>query len=804
MNGKTNHIMFKLFKLLLVIIFASGVNELRSQTFIIKGNIKNSNGEPVEFASIQLLFESVYHQYALSDSMGNYYLETTKTGDCELLVNILGYSAVSNKFALKNDTIIDFVLQPDPLIISEATIIGQKELIEAKSDRLVVNISGNVETKGKEITDILKQLPTVNITDQSMNIFGKSSVIVYINDRIVRLEGQSLLNYLNSFPPDIISSVEIITSPPAQYDAEGNPGIIKIVTKKNILPGWKEYFRAGYVQATYSSYMVSALVNYTGEKIFFEGNINNWNSLVLNQINFYDYFPDETISTFNPRKWRFNISDAEVKLGYNFNKNSNIIVDFQIPLHNKETMIDIENQTSFVNSANNQTDSIMYSTGTMITNNYTFNSEVFFKHLFPNRESYFTASMAYLNNHTEKRRDFSSLTQINSVNSTTDNYYTKGGQNYNILTPKIDFVFSLFNCTVNAGLKLSFIKTSSDNELFNFVDHINILDPSQSNKYKYTEEVQSVYYSMEKTIPKWSFKAGIRSEMTQTVGNSLITNEQYKNNYTDFFLSIYISHKLNNKSSISLSYASRIERPPYQYLDPFKWYINKYSYGVGNPFLKPSYIKNLELTYVLNHTFSTKIYYTRQDDKTGQYVVLDSLNILEQIQQTDNFFNVNIYGISIYKFLKLFNWLETVLQGNFNYSEYHPNKKEFADMYGISSTVIANNTFRINKKFQIVCNLEERFPGLYNYRSMNNFFKIDIGFNYTNSKKGFEARFLVGDILKTANPEYTYISGGVKQIYRNYNDTRMFRLTLSWRLGNWYNKTPQISLPSNADEKQRL
>ncbi|MDR0754527.1 MAG: outer membrane beta-barrel family protein, partial [Prevotellaceae bacterium] len=61
-----------------------------------------------------------------------------------------------------------------------------------------------------------------------------------------------------------------------------------------------------------------------------------------------------------------------------------------------------------------------------------------------------------------------------------------------------------------------------------------------------------------------------------------------------------------------------------------------------------------------------------------------------------------------------------------------------------------------------------------------------------------------GDILKTANPEYSYTSDGIKQIYRNYYDTRMFRLTLSWRLGNWYNKTPQISLPSNADEKQRL
>ena len=72
-------------------------------------------------------------------------------------------------------------------------------------------------------------------------------------------------------PPDIISSIEIISTPPAQYDAESNVGIIKIVTKKNILPGWKEYVKVGYKQNSYSSYTISAFVNYTGKKMFFEG-----------------------------------------------------------------------------------------------------------------------------------------------------------------------------------------------------------------------------------------------------------------------------------------------------------------------------------------------------------------------------------------------------------------------------------------------------------------------------------------------------------------------------------------------------
>ncbi|MDR3286077.1 MAG: outer membrane beta-barrel family protein, partial [Prevotellaceae bacterium] len=496
-------------------------------------------------------------------------------------------------------------------------------------------------------------------------------------------------------------------------------------------------------------------------------------------------------------------SEAQTTFGYNFNKNSNIIIDFQIPLYDKVTMTDIENTTRFINPANNQTDSTINSAGTMITNNYTFNSEVFFKHLFSNSESYFTANMAYINNYTRNIRSFNSFTQVNNVNSTTEDFYTAGSLNYNVLTSKLDFSFPLFGCTVNTGFKLSFIKTSSDNTFFNIINSDKILDPALSNKYNYTENIQSVYYSMEKNIQNWSFKAGLRSEITQTIGNSLITAERHKNSYTDFFPSIYVFHKLNSKSSVSISYAERIERPPYKYLDPFRWYISKHEYGEGNPFLNPSYIKKVELTYILN-TFSAEIYYLTQNNRFGRYVVLDSLNILNKIQKTDNFFNVNFYGINVYKLLKLNKWLETALQGSFAYSEYKSNKNEFANIFGIAGAIILNNTIFIKKKFQLVFNLQEKFPGLYNYRSMNNFFQLDIGLNYTPTKSGFAAKLSVTDIFKTSNPEYTYISDGIKQTYRNYYDTRMFRLTLTWKLGNWYNKTSQISSSSNVEEKQRL
>src|ERR1035437_3424939 len=132
---KTNQINPKQVKLLIFAIFWLHLVDLHSRTYIINGSIKNLNGERIEFATIQLLFDSVYYQSAASDSLGNYSLKATKKGDCKLLISILGYKSAQNKFTFKNDTTVNFILQPDTTILNEVSIIGHKDLIQVKSDR---------------------------------------------------------------------------------------------------------------------------------------------------------------------------------------------------------------------------------------------------------------------------------------------------------------------------------------------------------------------------------------------------------------------------------------------------------------------------------------------------------------------------------------------------------------------------------------------------------------------------------------------------------------------------------------------
>jgi len=777
---------------------------LFAQTISIKGNVKNNKGEPIEFATVQLFSDSIYHQNALSDSLGNYVINISKKGVGELIVNFISYTTSRTQIIVNKDTVINVVIQPDTTSLKVVTIIGQNDLIQAKADRYIVKIAGNIDTKGKETTDILKQLPTINASNDALNIYGKQSVIVFINNRVIRLSGQALLSYLNSLPPDIISSVEIISTPPSEYDASGNVGIIKIVTTKNIFPGWKEFFKVGSIKNSYLSYMASALVNYNGKKIYIEGNLTHGIFSYLNQNSYYNYFPTETTTTFNPKKWTNNNTNIQTNFGYNFNSKSNIIIDFQAPLYNKEIVSDIKNQTRFINVANGITDSIVLSNGKAINRDNTINTEVFFKHTFPNNNSYFTISTAYLNNHTQSTKTFVSDIQKGNLTTTTEDYQTNGDLSYNIFTPKADFSFPFLKFTINSGLKLSLVKIAATSNFYNVINEVNTLNTLFSNKFSYTENIKALYFSLDRNFNKWSVKSGIRTEITNTLGSSLISNQVYRKNYINFFPTIYISNKINANSSITFSFANRIERPPYQYLNPFRWYINKYEYAVGNPFLTPSYISSVELSYFYNYTFSSKLYFIHQDNMIGRYVVLDSLRIINQAQKADNFLNTSTYGVNMYKVFNFAKKIEINLQGDFSYCEYKSNKSEFLNTNGINGIISINNTYKIKKSFRLICNAEEGLPGVYNYRNRRNYFKMDIGINYAYPKRNLSIKLIIEDVFKTANPEYYYISGGIKQVYNNYYDNRLLKLVLTCRPGNWFNKSSNIDTPSNYEEKNRL
>ena len=256
---------------------------------------------------------------------------------------------------------------------------------------------------------------------------------------------------------------------------------------------------------------------------------------------------------------------------------------------------------------------------------------------------------------------------------------------------------------------------------------------------------------------------------------------------------------------MSFSFGKRINRPPFEFLDPFKWYINKYFYATGNPLLKPSIVYNAEIDYLYNSNFNLKGYYSKQTNGFGRIVVLnpDSLNV--QKQTVENYINKTTYGLNFYYYYSKIKWLESVVQWDFDYENYVSRNILFESKEGVGGTFSLFNTFYFtkNQKVQGVFNLQETIPGVYEYRDRSNSFNLDIGFNFIFPGKHFEANVYASDITKTSASSYFYSVNKVRQDYNNYFDARQLLVTVKYKFGNRFIKSINRSLV-NEDEKNRI
>lgn len=98
---------------------------------------------------------------------------------------------------------------------------------------MVFNVANSVASQGMSGLDAVKNTPMVRVQNESVSIVGKGGVSIMVNDRMLNLSGSELTNYLQSLRSDDIARIEVITTPPAKYEAQGNSGIINIILKKS-------------------------------------------------------------------------------------------------------------------------------------------------------------------------------------------------------------------------------------------------------------------------------------------------------------------------------------------------------------------------------------------------------------------------------------------------------------------------------------------------------------------------------------------------------------------------------------------
>jgi len=288
----------------------------------INGRVFDSNLKAVRGASVYLNLaeKGTIVKVELTDSAGRFLFNNVKKGNYELVVSYLNQKTNYDKVVVldKNEdlNVQDIILNND-LRLSEVVVQGNRPLVEQKIDRTIVNVDRLVNTGSGTALDVIEKSPGLRVGENGeISLKGRAGVTVYINDKPSNLSGSDLENYLRSLSSSSIKQLEIMTNPPAQYDAAGNAGVLNIKTKRNNSEGFNIGLNLNMTQHKYTSTINNINYSYQTEKYNFYGNLgysnrNGFSDLTIERKYFND---DQTFKSF------FNQNSDLRKMGYEFQK----------------------------------------------------------------------------------------------------------------------------------------------------------------------------------------------------------------------------------------------------------------------------------------------------------------------------------------------------------------------------------------------------------------------------------------------------------------------------------------------------
>ncbi|WP_426479655.1 TonB-dependent receptor domain-containing protein [Chryseobacterium sp. CBSDS_008] len=775
-------IVFAVIMLLPVAAFAQSITGKITQT-----------GNAVPYVEV-IAVKNQKQQTAISDEKGNYSLKLLENGNYNIRLIQDGIE-ISNKDIVINGTVKQdfFIEKKNEKQIEGVTLSARKKLIERKADRLVFNVSNSVASQGMDAAEALATTPLVKVDDNTgVSIVGKSGVAVMINDRILNLSDAELVTYLKSLRSENIEKIEVITAPPAKYEAQGNSGLINIVLKKNQNLGWNGSFTSSLQQQTYTGNSNSVTVNYQHEKLRSSLKLRQNKNEKHSYENYWIEGADGLKSNDNRRDFGDGLG-ANLSLDYQLDKKSNIgfIYDFGFGHSN----MDIINTSNYFQNGiytnTLLTDAQHRATGRQHT------GSAYYDLKFGKQDNKLSITGNYFSNTPETTIDFT------TTENSGDRFVVKSPSmvDYKIYSGQADLILPYQFAKTEAGVKFTNFSNNSSIFYQNLTNGEYITDPLKSNEFEYNEKNYAAYISFERSFnEKWSAKAGLRYEYSMVNGNSLTSGQQTENSYGKFFPTAYISYKRNENNTFNLNYSKRINRPGFRAINPYRWYININSYFTGNPFLKPSINHNFELSYVYRGKLSASAYFQRTVEAFGQLANLKGEN---RVSTFENYYNQNSMGVSLNYSDTFFKKWEANYSANYSYMNTDVFTTDALTRKGNSYDFDIQNNLSLNsgKTVQLILNYWFRLPS----NSGNSYMKfagnLTSGVKLNLMEKSLQLNIFVSDILKQGKSlgEIYYTTG--THSYNNYYDARRLTVSATYTFGN--KKVKGMDRNVRFDEKNR-
>jgi hypothetical protein len=595
---------------------------LFSQDFSISGRVVDSNNNPIELANVVVLEEdgSSFINGTSTDEKGAFLLNNLAASTYVINISFIGFQEFEQKIVLTGSLDLKKIQLDDTAeSLSEVTVIGRKPTITRKPDRLIFNVENTALTEGSTLS-VLKSTPGVIVADGSINI-KSGAATVFINNRRVQLTSNELIQLLESSPANSIKSIEVITNPPASYDADSG-SVINIVMSKNLVTGYRGSVYTNYTQGVFPKYNTGTSHYFKNNKVNLNLNYNyNGQKINRNQEDTVNYFDEPVNGIFEiDEVWNSTTNRNTWSESHNLNLNFDYYLDEKntlsltsTGLYNPYYKYLVRNNTD-ISDANLNFQRRFTADNLSRDKKFNIGSDLIFKHDFDNG-----ANLIFNGHHTiyDYERDqnvFSNFFDSNDEFLESSEFNTLANQSTQILTAKVDYNLPISETSnFDSGVKFSNVNTDSDITKLDIINGAEVIDPTNTNAFKYNENVWAAYSNYSKSWDKWDLNVGLRVEQTNIEGESITLNEINTQDYLNWFPNLSISHQILENTSIYGSYKRSITRPSYTDLNPFTFFLNENTVVLGNPGLVPTYRDHFKIGTNFLEYFTVEAYYMNYD-----------------------------------------------------------------------------------------------------------------------------------------------------------------------------------------------
>lgn len=775
----------------------------------LAGTVTDSIGKPIDAAVVVLMNaqDGNVIQQGITSLDGKYRMSAK--GRVQIYVSCMGYKQhISREFTIETDTIIPPIkLQSENFVLDDIVIVGEKQSpsVKIEKGKMIFTPKNSSVVAGSTALEVLKKTPGVFVDgENNISIGGKNSVLVILNGKQTYMQKDELVTLLKATPSSSVSSVEVMHNPSAQYDAEGSGGIININMNRKKSEGFFFSLNNGVSYWENLRENTELSFSYTKNRFSLSGNYNH--AFGYYNMDYGMHRIQEGKDYYSPTQDTDKRKTISGNLNMEYALNDRHLIGARLDANTLFGPGKTNTVTEIRDANTMELEQILYASNDYYTQKGNrYGGNLYYMATPKEGVSYnLDFNYAWFDGGSGNWQPNKYVSPDGSV--LQDNLYKSvNSRDINIYAVSYDQKHPLWNGELKSGLKFSSVNADNGYQFYNVDNGQETIDKSQSNDFRYKEQILAGYILYSHSLgDKISMEAGLRGEYTFSDGllHTIDGNgdENNQSNYFNLFPTFNLNYQINDSHALTLSYASRIDRPAYQDLNPFEYLLDELSCWKGNPFLTPQKNHKVALTYSHSRTAISASYSYMKDYKAQ---ITDTLSVSKVIMTPRNIGKQQRASLTLYQGINIARWWEM----NLNLIGYYVKNDIAFDQYrkfnldGFAGIFSIQNTVRLPWQVQMELN------GSYITKHLgasNEHIKpsgyVDIGFSKSFANKKWTVNLAMSDIFWTNRWDNDSSFNGFQLWNWGKSESRQLRFNVTYRFGKEKNSHHN----SNFDEINRL